>query len=101
MGHRLAWFCADQGLDGALRPELVEAFVAGRPGRPGSLDQGHLPLGAALARGPAGRRGPRLLAALPPKRPTAPEKEQSFCRSPPLSARSSGGARRSPSWPWA
>lgn len=37
MQHRLAWFCAAQGLDVALRPELVEAFVArGLPGRAAS-----------------------------------------------------------------
>ena len=37
MQHRLARFCAAQGLDVALRPELVEAFVArGLPGRAAS-----------------------------------------------------------------
>ncbi len=37
MQHRLARFCAAQGLDVALRPELVEAFVArGVPGRAAS-----------------------------------------------------------------
>ena len=49
---------------------VVEAFVSAGLAGQGSVDQGHLPLGAALARAaPAGRRGQRLSAALPPKRP--------------------------------
>ena len=76
--HRLARFCAAQGLDVALRPELVEAFVAGAC--PDGQPRPRAPTARCCARSgaQAGRRGPRLLAALAPKRPTAPKKEQTL-----------------------
>ena len=103
MQHRLACFCADQGLGGGLPPAPSCRSLlppGGLAGRASSTKGTYRSVLRSLG-GSGGPGGPRLLAALPPKRPTAPKKEPSFCPSPPLSARGRGDHRRSPSWPLA